>query len=191
MLGSPKGKPTKVPYSRREIEGNRSMAEINNLDFGKQKESRSGSCGSCTLCCKLLGVKELSKPDGVWCKFCNKSGGSPGGCTIYANRPDSCQEFQCGYLINHLPEEFRPDRVKMVITGTSEEIGAHIIHVDPNYPGAYREGNGKRLIEALLAATSYNNVVLCIGNRRRFFGNNPEKIMARIAQLEKEGKIAL
>src|SRR5215469_7273582 len=145
------------------------------------------SCGSCTLCCKLLGVKELSKPDGIWCEFCKKGE----GCTIYVNRPESCREFKCGYLINALPEEFRPDRVKMVITGTSKEIEAHIVHVDPSYPGAYREGNGKRLIEALLAATSYNNVVLCIGNRRRFFGNNPEKIMARIAQLEKEGKIAL
>jgi len=155
--------------------------------------NEAAACGNCTLCCKLLGVKELSKPDGVWCEFCNRGGTAVGsaGCTIYANRPDSCRAFECGYLINRLPEEFRPDRVKMVITGTSEEIGAHIIHVDPNYPGAYREGNGKRLIEALLAATSYNNVVLCIGNRRRFFGNNPEKIMARIAQLEKEGKIAL
>ena len=140
-------------------------------------------CGGCTLCCKLLGVKELSKPAEKWCDFCSKGR----GCTIYDNRPASCAEFECGWLLNKLPIEFRPDRVHMVVTGTSKEIEAHVVHVDPGYPVAYREGNGRKLIEALLTVGPYSNVVLCIGERRRFFGSNPGKIMQKLAQIEEEG----
>ena len=28
------------------------------------------ACGSCTLCCKTMGVDELAKPPGVWCQHC-------------------------------------------------------------------------------------------------------------------------
>src|SRR4051794_24207443 len=28
------------------------------------------SCGTCTLCCKVVGVLEIDKPGGVWCRHC-------------------------------------------------------------------------------------------------------------------------
>ena len=35
-------------------------------------------CGTCTLCCKLLGIKEINKPDWTWRTHCK-----PGrGCEI-------------------------------------------------------------------------------------------------------------
>ena len=52
------------------------------------------SCGTCTLCCKLLQVPEVEKPLGEWCRHCDKGV----GCTIYAERPQRCRDFFCGYL---------------------------------------------------------------------------------------------
>jgi hypothetical protein len=92
------------------------------------------SCGSCTLCCKLLGIRELEKPQGSWCPHCR-----PGkGCRIYDERPPSCREFNCQWLMDEtLPEAFRPDRSKVVlyISLNGERL---IAECDPAYPLAWR-----------------------------------------------------
>ncbi len=68
------------------------------------------TCGECTLCCKTHGVIELPKPENQWCVYC----GINKGCLIYANRPRSCQLFQCAWLIGYgLPEQ-RPDKIHIV-----------------------------------------------------------------------------
>src|SRR5438876_465913 len=51
-------------------------------------------CGRCTLCCKVPPIKELDKPHDQWCQHCDASR----GCRIYADRPEVCREFYCGYL---------------------------------------------------------------------------------------------
>ena len=53
------------------------------------------SCGSCSLCCKLLVIDELDKPPDTWCPHCKPG---RGGCSIYADRPPSCRLFRCGWL---------------------------------------------------------------------------------------------
>ena len=39
-------------------------------------------CGSCSLCCKILGIAALDKPVGQWCPNCVQGQ----GCAIYADR---------------------------------------------------------------------------------------------------------
>src|ERR1700732_671054 len=51
-------------------------------------------CGPCNLCCKTMGVVELSKPANQWCDLCVKGK----GCTIYDHRPQSCVDFACVWL---------------------------------------------------------------------------------------------
>ena len=52
------------------------------IETGRQRTGRS--CGSCSECCRLIGVEELAKPAGQWCTHCD-----PGhGCRIYPERPD-------------------------------------------------------------------------------------------------------
>ncbi len=78
------------------------------------------SCGDCTLCCKLMGVKELSKPVGMWCSACDLG---MKGCTIYKERPQSCVDFQCYWLNSQgasdpavrMPLVFRPDKARCII----------------------------------------------------------------------------
>ena len=94
----------------------------------------SRSCGTCTLCCKVLSITELRKPQGSWCTHCK-----PGrGCTIYFNRPTECKAFYCGYLTQReLDDEWKPDRSKIVLV--AELDGNRIVaHVDPQRPEAWR-----------------------------------------------------
>jgi hypothetical protein len=86
------------------------------------------------MCCKLLAIDVLEKPRGVWCRHCDTSA----GCTIYANRPDPCRGFHCGYLrIVHLDERWKPSKARFLVN--YEERARRIaIHADPDRPDAWR-----------------------------------------------------
>ena len=71
----------------------------------------SNSCGSCTVCCKVLRIAEFSKPAGVMCQHCTGS-----GCGIYETRYDVCKGYLCGWrLLPRLGEAWRPDRSGILI----------------------------------------------------------------------------
>lgn len=71
----------------------------------------SRTCGSCTVCCTLQGVRDPEgqfdpKPPNVPCsKLCKTAS----GCAIYAHRPPECREFQCLWLQGAGEPEDRPD----------------------------------------------------------------------------------
>ena len=65
-------------------------------DFAQPAPGKT--CGSCTLCCKVVGVAELKKPADVWCGHCNKAK----GCKIYDTRPQECRTFYCLFLLGAL-----------------------------------------------------------------------------------------
>ena len=91
-------------------------------------------CGTCTLCCKVAGVEELSKPIGVWCPHCVKGK----RCTIYDQRPPSCRLFHCQWLVEHgLGPEWKPERAKFALV--KSDGGRRITAlVDPGFPSAWR-----------------------------------------------------
>jgi hypothetical protein len=92
------------------------------------------SCGSCTLCCKVMAIEELNKPVGQWCRHC-----APGtGCKIYESRPNECRNFNCAYLLSrHLGEEWKPERSRMVLV--IDEGGMRMAaYVDPQRPAAWK-----------------------------------------------------
>jgi hypothetical protein len=91
-------------------------------------------CGTCTLCCKIMEITELSKPAGSWCPNCRAGV----GCTIYGQHPPSCKAFRCGYLNGAVPEAWRPNQSHMVVTFKSGP-NYPFIHVDPGYPDAWRK----------------------------------------------------
>jgi len=91
-------------------------------------------CGSCTMCCKVLGIRELAKPVGAWCPHC-----APGrGCKIYESRPSECRTFSCGWLSDPAcPEDWRPDRSKLVFCPDSESRNV-VVRIDAGSPDAWR-----------------------------------------------------
>jgi len=70
------------------------------------------SCGSCTLCCKVLTIEELQKPAGVYCSHCSIGA----GCGVYPERPDSCRTFLCAWLYSpSMGPELKPEVSHVVI----------------------------------------------------------------------------
>ena len=86
------------------------------------------------MCCKLIEVVALDKPQFSWCTHC-----TPGkGCGIYAARPSECAKFFCGWMGDAtLGDEWRPDRAKFVIT-FEPGTGSVFLACDPSSPGAWR-----------------------------------------------------
>jgi hypothetical protein len=107
------------------------------IDYARQKTGRS--CGSCSMCCYMMGVEELDKPKYRWCQHCK-----PGkGCAIYADRPGVCKAFACMWLIQlYVGEHWYPLKSKMVLDLRYKDGEPHpVLHVivDPRYPNRWRE----------------------------------------------------
>lgn len=87
-------------------------------------------CGPCTLCCKLLAVQELQKPVGKYCKHA-KFGC---GCQIYADRPSTCQSFECLWVADDeaIPVKFHPSVYKFFFYMTKNQDGV-ILYCDYNF----------------------------------------------------------
>lgn len=104
------------------------------------------TCGACSMCCKLLRIKPLDKPENKWCTHCLVGK----GCTIYETRPEPCRDFVCMYIQpgnEDIPEALRPDKCKVmfyrkVVTDGSLPSSAGPVAfgvIDPMYPDAYRK----------------------------------------------------
>lgn len=93
------------------------------------------SCGTCSLCCKLLEIASIDKPAGKWCPDC----APPNGCSVYDRRPEECRGFSCGWLeIPGLGEAWKPQRCKIVLF--SSDGGSQLTAVvDPAAPDAWRK----------------------------------------------------
>ena len=121
-------------------------------------------CGDCTMCCKLVGVQELDKPRDTWCEHCEIGK----GCSIYEDRPQSCDDFECLWLQSQsksdpMGEHLRPDRCKVVLGATTK--GNVQAFVDPGRADAYKTGAMGRLLGAMAAVAP---VFVTIGDQRRY-----------------------
>ena len=126
--------------------------------------SPTNHCGSCTACCKLVGVEELAKPLDSWCAHCDKGR----GCRIYEERPPSCRGYACSWLAAReagqaVDDALRPDRCHVVFhrrEGDREVMA----HVDPARPDAWRAGAAMRMIADI--ASSGTPVMVRAGKLR-------------------------
>jgi len=117
-------------------------------------------CGTCTLCCKVLGIAALQKPAGSWCPHCR-----PGqGCGIYEGRPEECRTFGCLWLADpQFPDEHKPERSKLVFVLEPNQ-GRVIAYCDPGRPLAWREVGNYRLLKnmAVVSAESGRQVIVAL-----------------------------
>ena len=129
----------------------------------KTTQRRERSCGSCTLCCKVMSIAEIGKPQGTWCTHCR-----PGkGCVIYERRPTECRSFNCAWLLDdRLGPEWKPDRSKMVVTMARDGNGLEI-RCDPKFPQAWRREPYRTRIGEWSAGAARDNgsVVILVGDR--------------------------
>lgn len=66
------------------------------------------SCGECTACCTVKGVRELGKPTQIACQHLCAN-----GCGIYERRPQSCRDYACLWRQGLIDgdERRRPDKL--------------------------------------------------------------------------------
>jgi hypothetical protein len=110
------------------------------------------ACGGCSLCCKLLPVASLGKPDNTRCRYQRHSV----GCTVHAHlatvAPD-CLVWNCRWLgdpataglsrpdRSHLVIDIMPDFITVRPDDGSPPTDVPVIQVwcDPAFPDAHRE----------------------------------------------------
>lgn len=96
-------------------------------DDERARRAAGRSCGTCSLCCTLLRVDELSKAAGRDCVHQQRprDGGSGGdaGCGIYASRPPICRGYRCLWLQGGLEDDERPDRTGGIVDLESRGTG--------------------------------------------------------------------
>lgn len=148
------------------------------------------SCGSCTLCCKVFRIQELSKPAGL---LCSRSNIETGLCTDYQNRPSACRDFLCAWLIAPgLGEAWHPVKSKMAVHNWNNAI---VITVDPDFPLKWKEEPYYSQIKgwANLAVDNGGHMLVCVGTRITIVFPNKEVDLGeqgpgdRIMTFEKKG----
>ena len=132
-----------------------------NLDGEKQR-----SCGSCTECCNVLQVNDLTppKPGDTDCthQVRKRRGGrrlpKAGGCAIYDQRPQSCQEYRCYWLEGLLEGRDRPDRLGMIVDSSEGILHGFvnltklpIVVVRESRPFAHRDKRFQKVMAGLVS----------------------------------------
>jgi len=126
-------------------------------------------CGTCTACCRIFDIPELSKPAGKWCDHCAIGR----GCQIYDSRPPICRGFKCLWLMSQeredprerMPVEMRPDKSKVVFhPSTNDNIMAATTM--PGAPLAWRNHAAQLVIKRLVANGNSVAVGAPVSNRR-------------------------
>lgn len=116
------------------------------------------TCGTCTLCCRLLPVKDLAKPANARCTHQTTAK----GCGIYEHRPLSCRLWSCRWLTDETTGDLRrPDRAHYCIDivpdfvtiqphDDTPEFAVPVVQVwvDPAHPDAHRDPALRRWLAA-------------------------------------------
>ncbi len=123
------------------------------------------SCGTCTLCCSVMGVSELNKPNFTRCDHQNNR-----GCNIYKDRPQSCHEFVCLWLAGALPISMKPNKVRAVAVPNNEKT-AIVWFVPPADRGVWRK-DPLRTAMKVITEKGFGNIVIC-GEERILVGGKP------------------
>jgi hypothetical protein len=140
----------------------------------------SRECGSCTLCCKVMGIDALAKPRGRWCPHCK-----PGrGCSIYDSRPGECRTFACLWLMQtFLDEDWKPDRSKLVLY-TEHDANRLVVQVDTGTAQAWRREPYFSQIKAWAEAgmASKRQVLVIVGELATLVLPDREVALGRLAE---------
>jgi hypothetical protein len=123
-------------------------------------EATEKSCGSCTECCRMMAVPELYKPAWIYCGSCAKGV----GCKIYPDRPQTCRDFMCGWLMApYMGPELRPDRCHVMLY--QPDADTIVALGDPDRPEAWRAPNVLELLHFLAEVFKDRAVLVRVENR--------------------------
>ena len=130
-------------------------------------------CGDCRACCRALGIEELKKPEWQMCGHAKQGK----GCTIYADRPQSCKIYECMWRSSQddpspWPIKMRPDRCGVIFdTLLGNPSNLIVARVAPENKDVLQS----KLITTVIAAMQQhgNDVVVRLGKKT----SNPVKVV--------------
>jgi hypothetical protein len=122
------------------------------------------SCGSCTKCCTVMGIAEIKKP--AWEECPHVAAGV--GCKIYSERPRSCRDFICGWLLDpYMGPDLKPENCHVVFYQRGDQ---HIVATcDAAYPDAWRAPNVVDFLHRLAKANAPRRKVILMEKSRIWF----------------------
>jgi hypothetical protein len=119
-----------------------------------EKLSSQRSCGPCSACCVLPRIPDLRKLGYVPCDKLSQNQAENGCCSIYADRPGVCRDYQCLWRAGMIDgnEQRRPDNLELMFS--LETVGGRIaIEGWELWEGAFRDHPGRGVIDALAERT--------------------------------------
>lgn len=90
-------------------------------DHKRAERVRERDCGTCSACCQMGGRRSflphpLDKLDGP-CPLLD----TRGGCSIYQTRPETCQQYLCGWRAGLGASDDRPDISGWIVDITGDQ----------------------------------------------------------------------
>ena len=98
-------------------------------------------CDGCTLCCVIPAVPELKKPINTVCPFCDK------GCTIYQYRPQSCRDFNCGWIRGDMPKWMKPDKAHVMIEYFPDDMPIVVAYPEAGHERTWRNAKNEKALK--------------------------------------------
>jgi hypothetical protein len=164
-----------------------------------KRQDNARQCGECTLCCKLIPLKEFRKPANTPCQFQRTSGKK--GCTVHGTReqPTTCVMWSCRWLMNEDADDLaRPDRSHYVIDPTPDAVFLEHnetkqrtrmmvvqIWVHPAYPNAHRDPKLRAWIDR--RGASHGEAAMIRFDSRRALHLIPPSLNTERVLQEREG----
>lgn len=112
------------------------------------------TCGTCSACCRWPSVPEINKPARTPCPNLGEGGYK---CTIYADRPETCVNYQCSWLRGMGAIEDQPDTCHVLIDRRNTRWGLVLV-AKPLEPGAALKKQGQDAI----SRTAQESNMLCL-----------------------------
>jgi hypothetical protein len=108
----------------------------------------------------MMAVPELYKPAWSLCHNCALGV----GCKIYPDRPQSCRDFLCGWLMSaQMGPDLKPDKCHIVFF--QPDSRTMVANCDPDWPDAWRAPNVIAFLHALARAFADRIVLVRVENR--------------------------
>ena len=87
----------------------------------------------CTMCCKVIGVREINKPRGQGCNRCDIGKGR----TVHSMSLAECKAYACRFQFDpELDESWRPSKCGLVVNTDLRRV---VVNVDADQPDALRK----------------------------------------------------
>jgi hypothetical protein len=108
----------------------------------------------------MMAVAELYKPAWVACTNCAVGT----GCRIYPDRPQSCRDFHCGWLLApYMGPELKPEKCHVVFA--QPDPHTIVANCDPDWPQAWRAPAVLAMLHGLAKSFADRIVLVRVENR--------------------------